>query len=120
MKSSRDDQRQRSSASLLPGADLFEQPREQISERYELLTCGGGGEVTTMLCDALAFDHPVAQMLVRLLPNLIHVDAWKSSEAQWLESTLRFIAVEAAAQRTGGEAIITRLCDVVVIQAIRA
>ncbi|MDH3202390.1 MAG: AraC family transcriptional regulator [Myxococcales bacterium] len=102
------------------GVQLFDLPREQISERYELLRHGGGGAPTTMLCGAVTFDHPAAAQLVRLLPNLVHVDAWSASEAQWLQSTLRFIASEAQQLRPGGETIITRLCDVLVIQAIRS
>ena len=106
-----------------PGEDcagLFDLPREQVSSRYELLQHGGGGAQTTMLCGAVSFDHPAAVQLVRLLPNLVHVDAWSAPEAQWLSTTLRFIASEAQQMRPGGETIITRLCDVVVIQAIRS
>lgn len=101
-------------------ADLFDLPREDISERYELLHHGGGGATTTMLCGAVKFDHPAAVQLVRLLPRLVHVDAWSAPEAQWLSSTLRFIAAEASELKPGGETIITRLCDIVVIQAIRS
>jgi AraC-like DNA-binding protein len=38
----------------------------------------------------------------------------------WLHSTLRFMAAEASELRPGGEAVITRLADILVIQAIRA
>ena len=41
-------------------------------------------------------------------------------QSEWLHSTLTFMAAEANAVRVGGEAIITRLADVLVIQAIRA
>ncbi|MCF8197793.1 MAG: AraC family transcriptional regulator [Sulfuritalea sp.] len=104
----------------LPCVDLFSLEAEQVSERYERLVHRGDGPTTIMLCGAVAFDHPVAKKLVRMLPNLVHVDAWNASEAQWLQSTLRFIISEAQALRPGGETIITRLCDVLVIQAIRA
>jgi len=98
---------------------LFDLDREQVSDRYELLSHGGGGAETKMLCGAVSFDHPAANQLLGLLPPLVHVDSWSSSEAHWLQSTLRFIAEEAQELRPGGETIITRLCDVLVIQAIR-
>ena len=101
-------------------AKLFDLHREQISERYELLHHGNGGAVTTMLCGVMSFDHPAAEQLVRLLPNLMHVDMWSAPEAHWLQSTIRFIATEAQQMQLGGETIITRLCDVLVIQAIRS
>jgi AraC-like DNA-binding protein len=100
-------------------APLFDLPREQLSERYELLRHGAGGDVTKMVCGAVRFDHPASQHLVSLLPRLICIDAWSSAHAEWLQSTLRFIAAEAKDLRPGGETIITRLADVLVIQAIR-
>ena len=51
-----------------PGADaagLFDLPREQLSERYEVLRHGGGGAATSLVCGAVRFDHPAAQRLVR-------------------------------------------------------
>src|SRR4029450_9399887 len=41
-------------------------------------------------------------------------------DVEWMQSTLRLIAAEATALRPGGEAVIIRLSDILVIQAIRA
>lgn len=101
-------------------AKLFDLPRELISERYETLQHGGGGEATSLLCGAVRFDHPAARHLVSLLPKVIDVAAWSSPRMEWIDSTLRFIAAEARELRPGGETIITRLADVLVIQAIRS
>ena len=109
-----------SSASGVPTAKLFDLPRELISDRYEHLRYGGGGAPTTMLCAAVRFEDPSAQHLVRLLPRLIAVDAWNSPELEWLQSTLRFLNTEARELRAGGETVITRLADILVIQAIRS
>lgn len=99
---------------------LFDLPREPVSERYERLRHGGDGAPAAMLCGAVTFDHPAAERLLRLLPDAVVVDGWSASEAQWLHSTIRLISDEAQQLRPGGETIITRLCDVLVIQAIRA
>jgi AraC-like DNA-binding protein len=104
----------------LPAADLFDLPREQISERYEVLRLGGGGAPTSVVCGAVRFEHPAAQQLVALLPRLIAVEASSSRHTDWMESTLRFMAAEARELRPGGETVITRLADVLVIQAIRS
>jgi AraC-like DNA-binding protein len=103
-----------------PGAKLFDLPRELLGDRYEMIRHGQGGPPTTILCGAVRFDHPVAQHLIRLLPRVIYVDAWTSPEAEWIQSTLRFLSSEAQTLRTGGETIITRLADILVIQAIRS
>ena len=109
-----------SSAPDVKAGKLFDLPRELISDRYEHLRHGGGGTPTTMLCAAVKFEDPSAQHLLRLLPRLIAVDAWNSPELEWLQSTLRFLTAEARELRAGGETVITRLADILVIQAIRA
>jgi AraC-like DNA-binding protein len=103
-----------------PAAKLFELPREEVSERYELLRHGGGGEPSTVICGVVKFEHPSAKQLIQLLPRQINVDGWSSSETEWIQSTLRFMAAEAREPRAGGETVITRLADILVIQAIRA
>ncbi|RJG14155.1 AraC family transcriptional regulator [Pseudomonas cavernicola] len=104
----------------IAAAPLFDLPREGVSERYEILRHGGGGAATTLVCGAVRFDHPAAHQLVRLLPRVISVEASNSPQVDWIQSTLRFITAEAKALRPGGETVITRLADILVIQAIRA
>ena len=101
-------------------AGLFDVPRELLSDRYEVLRLGGGGAPTTVICGVVSVDHPAAQHLVRLLPRVVTVNAWSSPEAEWLQSTLHFMAVEARTPRPGGETVITRLADILVVQAIRS
>ncbi len=106
-----------------PGASaekLFDLPREQISERYEILKHGQGGETANLICGTVRFDHPAAHQLVRLLPKLICIEAWQSPQMEWIQSTLRLMAAEARELRPGGETIITRLADILVIQTIRS
>jgi AraC-like DNA-binding protein len=106
-----------------PGVDapgVLELDRQEISDRYELLRHGGGGDPTTLVCGAVRFDHPAARNLVEILPPLLHVEATSSPELEWMQSTLRLMAAEARELRPGGEAIITRLGDILVIQAIRS
>ncbi len=104
----------------VPAAKLFDLPREQISERYEILRYGQGGAATSLICGAVRFDHPAAHQLVRLLPKLICIEAWRSPQMEWIQSTLRLMATEARELRPGGETIITRLADILVIQTIRS
>lgn len=103
----------------IAAAALFDVPRELVSDRYEILRLGGGGASTTAICGVVRFDHPAAHQLRRLLPTVISIDVWRLPEAEWLQSTLRFIAAEAQELRAGGETVITRLADILVIQAIR-
>lgn len=102
-----------------PSVDFFDLPIEKIGPRYEFLRHGGGGAPTQLICGAVRFDHPAAQELVRLLPKVIRVQAWNSPESEWMQSTLRLMAAESETRRPGGETVVTRLADILVIQAIR-
>ena len=106
-----------------PGAEavpLFDVPVEKVSERYEIMHHGGGGEITRATSGVVQFDHVAAKRLVSLLPQVLRVDAWDDDAGSWIQSTLALIAREASAMRPGGETVMTRLADILVIQAIRA
>ncbi|SRR5579871_239332 len=98
------------------GGDL---PGEQVSPRYEILRYGGGGAPAVVVSGAVRFNHPVAFRLIDLLPKLILMDSWSLGENEWLQTTLRFMGTEARELRPGGETVITRLVDILIIQAIR-
>jgi len=104
----------------LPAAPYFDLPREQVSERCEIFRYGGGGAPTQLLCWAVRFDHPAAHHLIDILPKLIRVDAWSAQQRDWMQSALSLMAAEARELRPGGETIVTRLADILVIQAIRS
>lgn len=99
---------------------LFDIPVEQISDRYEIMRYGGGGEFTHLTCGVVRFDHVAGQQLIAQLPRVLQIDAWSDEEGSWLQSTLRFIAREARELRPGGETVITHLADILIIQAIRS
>lgn len=106
-----------------PGAtapDILALDREQVSDRYEVLRHGGGGERAAMICGAVRFGHPAAKDLVELLPPVIHVESAASAELAAMGATLSLIAAETRQPRPGGEAMITRLSDILIIQAIRS
>ena len=99
---------------------LFDIPVDKISNRYEIMRHGGGGELTHLTCGVVRFDHIAGQQLIAQLPRVLQIDAWAEEEDNWLQSTLRFIAREARELRPGGETVITHLADILIIQAIRS
>lgn len=94
-------------------------PRRLLGDRYESLQLGGQGAQALLLCGAVHFRQPAAQRLLALLPEIIVLDARSMPEPGWIEGTVRVIANEAQRARPGGEAVLTRLADILVIQAIR-
>lgn len=100
--------------------NLFDLDREQVSERYEVLRLGEGDPDTQMICGVIHFEHPAGRELIRMLPKAIHVPgAELSGDSEWASSVLRLMAAEAKRLLPGGEAVIIRLADILVIQAIR-
>lgn len=97
---------------------FFDLPIRRITARYELLRHGGGGEECQLICVVVRFDHAVAARLIDALPPVLHLDAGEGGD-RWLADTLAFIAREAESLRPGGETVITRLADVLVIQMLR-
>lgn len=102
---------------LAPG--ILDLERESVSDRYEILRYGGGGMPTDLLCGTVRFDHPAARNLIEVLPSIMHVETSTSPYLDRMHSTLALLAAEARQLRPGGEAVITRLADILVIQAIR-
>ena len=106
-----------------PGAAtplILDLHREQVSDRYEVLRHGGEGEATMLLCGAVRFDHPAGHELVAAMPRTVHLESASSPRLDRMYGVIRLMAAEAEELQPGGEAVITRLADVLVIQAIRA
>ncbi|MCL3859716.1 AraC family transcriptional regulator [Actinotalea sp. K2] len=99
---------------------LFDIPVETLSERYEVLRHGGGGETTLATCSVLRLDHAASARILAELPPALVVDVWSGDDLGWVHSTMRLIAREAAADRPGGETVLTRLADVLAVQVLRA
>jgi len=102
-----------------PPVSLEALPIRKVSDVYETLSYGGGGDETRLMFGILRFDRAAGAMLIDQLPDMLQVEAWTSASG-WLTATLQFIAREAADLKPGGEAVILRLADVVIIEAIRS
>lgn len=109
-----------------PGADapdLFGLDRVMISERYEVLRIEGGGERCGMMCGAVCFEDAVARRLVGLLPRTLTVGAGGAGAGDAavarMRGMLEMIAAEVEVMRPGGETIVARLADILIIDAIR-
>lgn len=93
-------------------------PVTRVGERFENMHFGGGGPVTRITYYGVRFDPYLADRLIRLLPEVLHLRT-HAPDSDWLHATIRFIAQEAKQRLPGSETVITRLADILVIQAIR-
>ncbi len=102
-----------------PTPSVYDLPHDYLNDQYAILHHGGGGERTDIVCGGIRLEHPAARQLIASLPSVIHIEASHSIRADWMRATLELMAEETQQVRPGSEAVVSRLCDIVVIQAIR-
>ena len=101
------------------GEPLFDIPFEQVGERFERMRIGGDGARTQIAYAALCADDALTQRLAAELPVVIIVDASEDEEFGAFRSVLRLMAREAATDQLGGDTVMARLADVLVVQVLR-
>jgi AraC-like DNA-binding protein len=90
-----------------------------LSRRPRMLTYGGGGPVTRLVCGYLACDARLAKMLLTGLPPLVRVNVRGSKAGIWLEASVRYALDEARSPRPGGAGVLAKLSEVLFIEVLR-
>lgn len=98
--------------------NLFDYDRPLLSPRYELLEVDGGGESAGLICGVGSVKDPAARRMIGLLPRIIPMQA-SSPGNEWLRGSVQVMMEEARSLGPGGDAVITRFSDILVVQAIR-
>lgn len=83
------------------------------------LAYGGGGEGSELLCGGFAVDQLTGRPLLEALPVVVHLRGSEGRAPEWLVGLIRMIATEMASSRPGSEAVVTRLTDALLAQALR-
>ncbi|MBV8232287.1 MAG: cupin domain-containing protein [Planctomycetaceae bacterium] len=76
---------------------------------------GRGGAPTSLVAGCFAFEDGGTTPLIDALPPLIHIKGDEGTPVRWLESTLQFLAAEAASPVPGAETIRNRLADILFV-----
>jgi AraC-like DNA-binding protein len=95
-------------------AALAASPRDGATYRI-----GGDGESTHVVCGQFSFSGVLAPRLLIMLPALIHIPGRQGRPLEWLRLTSHFLVDEARDPRPGSAIMISRLLDLLFIQAIR-
>jgi len=90
------------------------------SRGCSVVRSGEGAPATSMLCGAFSMQHASGHPLLSLLPETLLLRPSDSSEAAWVEATLRQLAAEVRRQQAGHELVVSRLTDVLFVQVLRA
>lgn len=80
---------------------------------------GGGGDPVTVVTGWFLFDRQGAKPLIDLMPEII-LTRMDQERSELMQSTLQLLAVETGRPSLGTDIVVSRLADILFIQAIRA
>jgi AraC family transcriptional regulator, alkane utilization regulator len=104
-----------------PTVDLEEVIVRKPDPGYKRIAYGGDGSLTQLVSGTFKFrGDRTRNPLLSALPPLIHIKNEVGQFIPWLETTLQFIAAEIEINQLGCQCVLSRLADVLFIQAIRA
>jgi len=89
------------------------------SDAERILQHGGNGAETHLICGAFRFENAPDNPILSLLPPVIRVPAHGNHDAAWLGPTFGLLADEARRGLEGSSVIMTRLTEIVFVQAVR-
>jgi AraC-like DNA-binding protein len=92
--------------------------KEELMTPAGELTLSGPGAVTTFVCAGYDYDLDVAQQLMRLLPDVIHVPA-DAVAGRDIAALVELLAAEVGTRSPGSRSAAARLIDLLLIAAIR-
>lgn len=99
-----------------PLYDLLEQHPPDPDGVWRL---GGGGQTSVAIGGCFYFEEAQTSPLVRALPPLLHIRGEQGNTVEWLAPTVQYITCEARSGSPGAQAVITRLSEVLFVQAVR-
>jgi len=103
-----------------PSVDFFELARAHAIDESREFSAGGTGAATRFLCGGLELENGATHMLLAVLSPLIHIKGRAGGAPRWLEVTSDHLLEELDHGRPLRDAVVTRLADILVIQALRA
>ena len=78
---------------------------------------GGEGPISTMICGLFSLSHPSRIGVLEALPPLLQL---RPSNDGWLELLLQRMVVESAVPHPGQQAVLSRMTEVLFVEALRS
>lgn len=94
--------------------------RTQPGEKEGIFSGGGQGAVTTLVCGGLQLEEYTTTPLYSILPVFLHLSSQHGQANPWLREIVELVKAEASGNRPASETVITRLSEILFIQAVRA
>ncbi len=91
----------------------------EVRSIHRAIRHGGGGTATKIIMGCFDLDTSSENPFIRSLPDFVFVGAEDLQAEPWLETSLRFLSAECAADKLGASITVTGLTELIFIQAIR-
>ena len=98
----------------VPVREVIQVPKEGGLGR---IVHGGGGGITRLLCGFLGSDTPFSPLL-SALPPVLKLNVRSTASGAWIESSFRFAASQIAAGHLGSTIVITKLSELLFVEAV--
>jgi AraC-like DNA-binding protein len=79
---------------------------------------GGRKPFSTMICGRFSLSRPSPSNVLELLPPVLHLRP--AADREWLETILQRMVTEAALQRPGQLAVLSRMTEVLFVEVLRS
>lgn len=93
-------------------------PRQPV-EKDVVFYSAGQGAVTTLVCGGLQLEDHTTNPLFSVLPPFLHIQSRRRESNPWLKAIVKLVKAEASANHLAAETVITRLSEILFIQAVR-
>jgi len=106
-------------ASSTPTVNFFELVRRHASDGHSPYLIDGDGPITNLVCGGMVFENSAVDPLLAILPPVLHVKAKGNGARHWLGLTTKYVSWELDNGGAGASEVVTRLADILFIQAVR-
>ena len=98
--------------------DFFEFVKQSAAAKNGAVRVGGNGSLTKLVCGGMVFENHAGHPLLAVLPPVLHVKRTEEG-VQRLGLTTAHLRSELDGGGAGANEIVTRLADILLIQAVR-
>ncbi len=107
-------------APATPAINYFDLIKRHAPDKNGVVRTGGKGPATRFVCGGMQFENGATNPLLAVLPPLLHVKATKEGGRPWLRLTVKHVLAELDSDSVGATEVVTRLADILFIQAVRS
>jgi len=106
-------------APTTPAVDFFDLIKGRVADKDGVIRIGGKGSIARFVCGGVQFENGAANPLLAVLPPVLHVKPSENGKPAWLRPTVEHVLAEVHGGGGGAAEVVTRLTDVLLIQAVR-